>query len=156
MLQGQCTCVLEALQSNNQCVYCRKVLDPQDIINCTTLLRLKIPPEVNISQTTTLLELKATPEANFSQTEIAANMNLQNVLGEAPVQDEDMNLWEEPVQNVESSVSSILTFTKKNGLYAPIVLMRMSISPCLKKYVPTHRRMYALIALESKLLFLWV
>jgi hypothetical protein len=28
-------CVLEALQSNNQCVYCRKVLDPQDIIDCT-------------------------------------------------------------------------------------------------------------------------
>ncbi len=26
-------CVLEALQSNNQCVYCRKVLDPQDIID---------------------------------------------------------------------------------------------------------------------------
>ncbi len=28
-------CVLEALQSNNQCIYCRKVLDHQDIIDCT-------------------------------------------------------------------------------------------------------------------------
>jgi hypothetical protein len=26
-------CVLDAFQSNNQCVYCRKVLDPQDIID---------------------------------------------------------------------------------------------------------------------------
>jgi hypothetical protein len=28
-------CVLDVLQSNNQFVYCRKVLDPQDIIDCT-------------------------------------------------------------------------------------------------------------------------
>jgi hypothetical protein len=88
-------CVLKSLQSNNQCLYCQKVLDHQDIINCTTLPQLKAPPgEVNVSQTTTLPKLKAPPEANMSQNEISANMNLQNVLGEHPVQDEDMNLQE--------------------------------------------------------------
>jgi hypothetical protein len=90
-------CVLEALQSNNQYVYCWIVLDPQDIINCTTLWQLKAPPD-----------------ANISQTEIFANMNLHNILGEASVQDEDMNLWEEPVQDEESSMSGILTFVKNN------------------------------------------
>jgi hypothetical protein len=77
-------CVLKALQSNNQCVYCRKVLDPQDIIDCTpqpkalsgkanvsqttALTELKAPPEantLNVSQTTTLPALKAPPEANM-------------------------------------------------------------------------------------------
>jgi hypothetical protein len=28
-------CVLEALKRNNQCVYCRKGMEPQDIIDCT-------------------------------------------------------------------------------------------------------------------------
>jgi hypothetical protein len=82
-------CVLEALQRNNQCVYCKKVLDPQDIIDCTpqpkalsgelnvsrptTLTELKAPREANmsgeanISLTTTVPELKAPPEANTSQ-----------------------------------------------------------------------------------------
>ncbi len=32
-------CVLEALKSNDQCVCCRKVLDPQDIIDCTPQLK---------------------------------------------------------------------------------------------------------------------
>ncbi len=32
-------CVLEALKSNNQYVYCRKFLDPQDIIDCTPQLK---------------------------------------------------------------------------------------------------------------------
>ncbi len=95
-------CVLEALQSNDQCVYCRKVLDPQDIIDCTpqpmalsgeakvsqttTLTELKAPPEantsgeVNVSQITTLPELKAPPEANMSQKEISANMIHQTFL----------------------------------------------------------------------------
>ncbi len=81
-------CVLEALKSNNQCVYCRKVLNPQDGIDCTpqlkalsgqayvtqttTLTELKAPPEAkipgeaNVSQTTTLPELKAPPEAHMS------------------------------------------------------------------------------------------
>ncbi len=115
-------CVLEALQSNNQCVYSRKVLDPQDIIGCITLLQLKAPPEANISQTTTLPELQAPPEANMSQNDFSAKMNPQNVLGEPPVQDEDKNLWGEPVQDEESSLFSISTFPKNNNnglLFAP-------------------------------------
>jgi hypothetical protein len=137
-------CVLEALQSNNQCVYCRKVLDPQDIIDCnpqptassveakvsqtTKLTEFKAPPEANmsgeanISQTTTLPELKAPPEANMSQKDISANINPQNIFGEPPVQDEDMNLHEQPVEDEERSQSDISTFGKNNDnglLFAP-------------------------------------
>jgi hypothetical protein len=100
-------CVLEAPKSNNQCVYCRKFLNLQDIIDCapqlkalsgqanvsqtTTVTELKAPPEVNTSgeaivlQTTTLPELKAPPEAHMSQKEISADMIPQNILGEPPV-----------------------------------------------------------------------
>ncbi len=124
--------VLEALKSNNQCVYCRKVLDPQDIIDCTpqptasseevyisqttTLTKLKAPPdanmsrEVNVSQTATLPELKAPPEANMSQKDISANMNPPNILGEPPVQDEDTNLHEHLVEGEERSLSGMSTF----------------------------------------------
>jgi hypothetical protein len=130
-------CVLKTLQSNNQCVYRRKVLDPQDIIDCTpqpkalsgeanvsqntTLTELKAPPEANpsgeanVSQTTTLSELKAPPEANMSQKEISANMNPPNILGEPPVQDEDMNLHKQPVEGEERSLSSISTYGKNNN-----------------------------------------
>ncbi len=91
-------CVLKALKSNIQSVYCRKVLDPQDIIDCipqpnallgeanvsqtTTLTELKAPPEANmsgeanVSQTTTLPELKAPPEAYMSQKEIDRNCDV--------------------------------------------------------------------------------
>jgi hypothetical protein len=58
-------CVLDALQSNNQCVYCRKFLDPQDIIDCTPKLNA-FSVEANISQTTTLSEVKAAQEAIMS------------------------------------------------------------------------------------------
>jgi hypothetical protein len=58
-------CDLEALQSKNQCVYCRKVLDPQDIIDCTPQPKV-LSGEANVFQTTTLTELKAPPEANTS------------------------------------------------------------------------------------------
>ncbi len=51
-------CVLEALQSNNQCVYCRKVLNPQDIIDYTPQHK-SFSGEVNVVQTTTLTEVKA-------------------------------------------------------------------------------------------------
>jgi hypothetical protein len=137
-------CVLEALQSNNQCVYCRIVLDPQDIIDCTpqckalsgeanisqttTLTEVMAPPEanmsgeVNVSQTTTVTELKAPPEANMSQKELSANMNPPNILGEPPVQDEDMNLHEQPVEGEERSLSGMSTFGKNNNnglLFAP-------------------------------------
>jgi hypothetical protein len=130
-------CVLKALKSNGQCVYCRKVLDPQDIIDCTpqpkalsgeanvsqttTLTDLKAPPEVNtsgevnISQTTTLPELKAPPEVHMSQKAISANMNPPNFLGEPPVQDEDMNLHKQPVEGEEMSLSGISTFGKNNN-----------------------------------------
>ncbi len=170
-------CVLEALQRSNQCVYCRKVLDPQDIIDCnpqpkelsgeanvsqtTTFTELKAPPEANtsreanISQTTTLPELKSPPEANMSQKEMSANMNPPNNLGEPPVQDEDMDLHEHLVEGEERSLSGISTFgqNNNNGLYlhlhAPLVLTRTSISQCLKKSVPTNGVISALIALEG-------
>jgi hypothetical protein len=67
-------CVLEDLQSNNQCVYCRKVLDPQDIIDCTPQQKA-LSGEANVSQTTTLPELKAPLEANMSPKDISANTN---------------------------------------------------------------------------------
>jgi hypothetical protein len=137
-------CVLEALQSNNQCVYCWKVLDLQDVIDCTpqpmalsgeanvsqttTLTELKAPPEANtsgeanVSQTTTLPELKAPPEANMSQKDISAKINPPNILSEPPVQDEDMNLHEQPVEGEERSLSGMSTFGQNNNnglLFAP-------------------------------------
>jgi hypothetical protein len=125
MLQGQCTLTLEALQSNNQCVYCRKVLDPQDVIDCTpqqkafsgeanvaqttTLSQVKAAQEsimsgdTNIShQTTTVPGLTAPPEANMSQKELADNMNPPNIHFESPNHDEVMNLHEKPVDGKES------------------------------------------------------
>jgi hypothetical protein len=111
---------------------------------------------------TTLLELKVLPEANISQSEMSANMNLQNILGKAPVQDEDMNLWEEPVLDEESSVSSISTFAKNNDnglLFVLTCTNCFNENKCLsmsEKSVPTHGSMYVLIALESTLLFPWV
>jgi len=131
-------CVLEALQSNNQCVYCRKVLDPQDIIDCTpkrkvfsgeaniaqttTLPEVNAPQEaimsgdVNISnQTTTVPGLKAPPEANMSQKEISANMNPPNIHGEPPVHDEVMNLQEKPDDGKETSLSSMSIFGKNDN-----------------------------------------
>jgi hypothetical protein len=183
MLQGQCTrhCVLEALQSNNQCVYCRKVLDSQDIIDCTpqpkelsgeanvsqttTLTELKAPPEANtsgeanISQTTTLPELKAPPEANMSQKEISANMNPPNNLGEPPVQDEDMNLHEQPVEGEERSLSDISTFGQNNNnrlLFAPTCTTCFNKNKYLstsEKSMLTNGIIIALIALESMFFF---
>jgi hypothetical protein len=156
-------CVFEALKSNDQCVYSRKVLDPQDIIDCTpqpkalsgqanisqttTLTELKAPPEVNtsgeakVSQTTTLPELKAPPEAHMSQKELSANMNPANIVGESPVQDEDMNPDEHSVEGEERSLSGISTFGKSNKndclhLHAPLVLTRTSISQHLKNVCP--------------------
>jgi hypothetical protein len=168
-------CVLEALQSNNQCVYCRKVLDPQDIIDCTpqlkalsgevnvsentTLTEIKAPPEVNtsgeanFSQITTLPELKAPPEANMSQKQIAANMNSPNILGEPPVQDEDMILHEQPVEGEERSLSGISTFGENNNnglLFAPTCtncFNKNKYLSTLKKNVLTNGIMSALIAL---------
>jgi hypothetical protein len=154
-------CVLEALKSNNQCVYCRKVLDPQDIIDCTpqlkalsgqanitqttTLTELKAPPEAktsgeaNVSQTTTLPELKAPPEAHMSQKEISANMNPPNILGEPPVQDEDMNPDEQPVEGEETSLSGHSTYGKNNNnglLFAPTCITCFNKN----KYLSTSKK----------------
>jgi hypothetical protein len=58
-------CVLDAFQSNNQYVYCRNVLDPHDINDCTPK-RKAFSVEANIAQTTTLSEVKAAQEAIMS------------------------------------------------------------------------------------------
>ena len=50
-------CVLKALKSNDQCVYFRKVLDPQDIIDCTPQCKA-FSGEANVAQATTLTEVK--------------------------------------------------------------------------------------------------
>jgi hypothetical protein len=169
--------VLKALQSNNQCVYCRKVLDPQDIINCTpqptassveanvsqttTLTELKAPPdantsgEANVSQTATLPELKAPPEANMSQKDLSANMDPPNILSEPSVQDEDMNLHEQLVEGEEKSLSSMSIFGQNNNnrlLFAPTCTTCFNKNKYLstpEKSVPANGRMSALVALES-------
>jgi hypothetical protein len=58
-------CVLEALQSNNQCVYCRQVLDPQDIVDCTPQQKA-FSGDANVVQTTTLSQVKAAQESIMS------------------------------------------------------------------------------------------
>jgi hypothetical protein len=154
-------CILEALQSNNQCVNCRKVLDPQDIIDCTlqrkaflgavniakttTLTEVKAPQEAimsgdaNVSQTTTVPGLKAPPEANMSQKEISANMNPPDIHGEPPVQDEVMNPHEKPVDDEERSFSSMSTFggNNNNGL-----LLAPTCTTCFdeNKYLSTSKK----------------
>jgi hypothetical protein len=175
-------CVLEALQSNNQCVYCRKVLDPQDIIDCTPKRKV-FSGEANIAQTTTLPEvnapqeaimsgdanvsnqtttvpgLKAPPEANMSQKEISANMNPPNIHGEPPVHDEVMNLQEKPDDGKETSMSSMSIFGKNNNnglLFAPTCTTCFNENKYLlpsKKRVHTNGLLSALTALESTLFF---
>jgi hypothetical protein len=64
----------------------------------------------------------ALPEAHMSQKEISANMNTLNILGEPPIQDEDMNLDERPVEDEETSLSVHSTYGKNNNngiLFAP-------------------------------------
>jgi hypothetical protein len=51
----------------------------------------------------------------MTQKEISANMNPPNILSEPPVQDEDMNPDEQPVQGEERSMSGISTFGKNNN-----------------------------------------
>jgi hypothetical protein len=116
---------------------------------------------VNVSQTTALPEHKAPPAANMSQNEISTNMNQQSVLGEPHVQDEDMNLREEPVHDEECSLPSISTFAKNNDNDNGLLFMS-TCTTCFngnkylsmsEKSVSTHGIMYALIALESTLFF---
>jgi hypothetical protein len=123
----------------------QKVLDPQDIIDCTPK-RKAFSVEANIAPTTKLSEvkaaqeaiksgdphisqqttavpgLKAPPEANMSQKQIAVNMNPSNINLEPPVHNEVMNLHEKHVDSKERSLSStsILGENNNNGLlFAP-------------------------------------
>jgi hypothetical protein len=151
-------CVLDALQSNNQCGYCRKVLDPQNIIDCTPK-RKAFSVEANIAQTTTLPEvkaaqeptimsgdanvsqqttavpgLKAPPEANMSQKQIAANMNPPNINLEPPVHDEVMICTRNLLMVKRGVCLARLFWVKMTTMdcclhqHAPLVLMRKSIS----------------------------
>jgi hypothetical protein len=110
--------------------------------------------EANVSQTTTLPELKAPPEAHISQKEISANMNPPNILGEPPVQDENMNPYEQPVEGEERSLSGISTFGENNNnglLIAPTCTTcfnKIKYLSTLKKSVSTNGIMSALIALR--------
>ncbi len=136
-----------------------------NISQTTTLTELKAPLEANTSeeangsQTTTLPELKAPPEANMSQKEISANINPPNNLGEPRVQDEDMNLLEQPVEGEERRLSGISTFgqNKNNGLlFAPTCTTCFNENKCIstsEKSVPTNGIMNAFIALESMFFF---
>jgi hypothetical protein len=99
-----------------------------NVSQTTTLTELKAPPEANtsgeanVSQTTTLPELKTPPEGHMSKKEISANMNPPNILGEPPIQDEDMNPDKQPVVGEERSLSGISTFGENNNnglLFAP-------------------------------------
>ncbi len=138
-----------------------------NVTQTTTLTELKAFPEANTSgeanvlQTTTLSELKAPPEAHMSQKKISANMNPPNILGEPPVQDEDMNPDEQPVEGEETSLYGHSTYGKNNNnglllhLHASLVLTRTSISQRQKKSVSTNGIMSVLIALESMFFFPW-
>jgi hypothetical protein len=108
---------------------------------------------------TTVPELKAPQEANMSQKEISANMNPPNFLGEPPVQDDDMNPHEQPVEGEERSLSSMSTLGKNNNnglLFAPTCTTCFNKNKYLstsKKSVPTNGIMSVLIALESTFFF---
>jgi hypothetical protein len=101
---------------NNQCVYCRQVQDPQDIIDCTPI-RIAFSgdssnttrSQVNAAQESIITgeALKAPPEAKMSQEEVAANMNLPNIHFKPPIHNEVMNLHEKPVDGQERSLSSV-------------------------------------------------
>jgi hypothetical protein len=58
----------------------------------------------------------------MSQKDISANMSPPNILGEQPVQDEDINLHEQPVEGEEMSLYGMSTFGQNNNnglLFAP-------------------------------------
>ncbi len=93
------------------------------------------------------------------QKEISANINPPNILGEPPVQDEDMNPHEQPFEGEERSLSRISTFGKNNNnglLFAPTCTTCFNENKYLsmsEKSVPTNGIMSALIALESTFFF---
>ncbi len=97
----------------------------------------------------------------MSQKEIPANMNPPNILGEPPVQDEDMNPDKQPVEGEKRSLSSHSTYGKNNNnglLFASTCITCFNKNKYLsmsKKRVCTNGMMSALIALESMLFFPW-
>ena len=116
---------------NAQCVYCRQVQDPQDIIDCTPI-RIAFSgdasnttrSQVNAAQESIMSgeALKAPPEAKMSQEEVAANMNPPNIHFEPPVHDEVMSLQEKPDDGKETSLSIMSIFGENNNnglLFAP-------------------------------------
>ncbi len=95
----------------------------------------------------------------MSQKEISTNMNPPNILGEPPVQDEDMNPDEQPVEGEETSLSGHSTYGENNNnglLFAPTCITCFNKNKYLsmsKKSVSTNGIMSALIAMESKFFF---
>jgi hypothetical protein len=88
-------------------------------------------------------------------------MNPPNILGEPPVQDEDMNPDEQPVEGEEMSLSGHSTYGKNNInglLFAPTCITCFNKNKYLsmsEKSVSTNGIMSALIALESMFFFPW-
>jgi hypothetical protein len=86
-------------------------------------------------------------------------MNPPNILGEPPVQDEDMNPDTQPVEGEERSLSGISTFDKNsnNGLFFALTCTtcfnKNKYLSTSKKSVSTNGIMSALIALESMFFF---
>ncbi len=86
-------------------------------------------------------------------------MNPPNILGEPPIQDEDMNPHEQPVEGEERSLSGMSNFGKNNNnglLFAPTCTTCFNENKYLstsKKSVPTNEIMSTLIALESTFFF---
>ncbi len=126
----------------------RHCQDRQTFPKNTTLAEVKAPQEANTSgeanvlQTTTLPGLKAPPEVHMSQKEVSDNMNPPNIVGEPPVQDEDMNPDEQPVEGEERSLSGHSTFGKYNNnglLFAP------TCTTCFNKnkYLSTSKKKWA-------------
>jgi hypothetical protein len=116
-----------------------------NVTHTTTRTELKAPPEANtsgeanVSQTTTLPELKAPPEAHMSQKEISADMNPPNIIGEPPVQDEDINLDEQPVKGEETSLSGHSNYGENNNnglLFAPTCITCLNEN----KYLSTSEK----------------
>jgi hypothetical protein len=72
----------------------------------------------------------------MSQKEISANMNPPNILGEPPVQDEDMNPDEQPVEGEETSLSGHSTYGENNNnglLFAPTCITCFNKNKYLSK-----------------------
>jgi hypothetical protein len=99
-------------------------------------------------------------QGHMSQREISANMNPPNILGEPPVQDEDMNPDEQPLEGEERSLSGISTFGENNNnglLFAPTCTTcfnKNKYLSTLEKSVSINGIMSALITLESMFFFL--